>query len=124
MDRDRDRVRVDRWLWGIRLAKTRAQATALCRGGHVRVNGTAAKPATLVAPGDQVEARVHGLDRRVEVVRPIATRVGAPLAVECYVDHTPPPPEVDRLPPVASRDRGTGRPTKRDRRQIDRLRGS
>lgn len=124
MDGDGDRVRVDRWLWGIRLTKTRAQATDLCRGGHVRVNGTAAKPATPVAAGDHVEARVRGVDRRVEVVRPIDKRVGAPLAAECYVDHTPPPPEAGSLPPVASRDRGTGRPTKRDRRRIDRLRGS
>lgn len=123
MDGDRERVRVDRWLWGIRVTRTRAQATALCRGGHVEVNGTAAKPATLVGPGDEVRARVHGVDRRVEVVRPIGTRVGAPIAAECYVDRTPPPPEGDRLPPVATRDRGAGRPTKRDRRRIDRLRG-
>lgn len=115
-------ARVDRWLWSIRLCTTRSEATDVCRGGHVRVNGRPAKPATTVSVGDRVEARVHGRDRIVEVVRVIEKRVGAPVAVECYVDHSPPPPERDVTAPLADRDRGAGRPTKRDRRQIDRLR--
>lgn len=114
-------VRVDRWVWAIRLYKTRADATAACRGGHVTINGASAKPATPVRVGDRVVARVHATERIVEVARLIDKRVGAALAAECFVDHTPPPPETDRTR-IAERERGAGRPTKRERRQIDRLR--
>lgn len=114
-------VRVDRWVWAIRLYKTRADATAACRGGHVTINGASAKPATPVRVGDRVVARVHATERIVEVARLIDKRVGAALAAECIVDHTPPPPETDRTR-IAERERGAGRPTKRERRQIDRLR--
>ncbi|MEY2450715.1 MAG: ribosome-associated heat shock protein Hsp15 [Acidimicrobiaceae bacterium] len=115
-------VRVDRWLWAIRLFKSRAESTNACRGGHVRVNGNPAKPATTVAVGDRVEGRIHGRDRIVEVTRTINNRVGAPIAVECYVDHSPPPPPRDTSY-TAERERGAGRPTKRERRQLDRWRG-
>ncbi|SNS66564.1 ribosome-associated heat shock protein Hsp15 [Micrococcales bacterium KH10] len=115
--------RVDAWLWAVRLLKTRAAAAAACRGGHVTVEGTRAKPATAVRPGMTVE--ITGLDRHrvVVVTRVISKRVGAPVAVECYEDHSPPPPPRERLIPTAVRDSGTGRPTKRERRQLDRLRG-
>ncbi len=116
-------ARVDAWLWSIRLYRTRSDATAACRGGHVRVNDRPAKPAAKVAAGDRVVARAHGVDRIVDVVRPIEKRVGAAVAVTCFVDHTPAPVLEDEAPAVR-RDRGAGRPTKRDRRQIDRLRGS
>ena len=115
-------VRVDRWLWAIRLFKTRAESTNACRAGHVRVNGHTAKPASPVAVGDRIEARIHDRDRVIEVTRTINNRVGAPLAVECYIDHSPPPPPRDPLAP-AGRERGAGRPTKRERRQLDRWRG-
>lgn len=111
-------TRVDRWVWAIRLYKTRSDATDACRGGHVRVNGTSAKPATAVKIGDRVEARVHATDRIVEVTQVIDKRVGATIAAGCFIDHTPPVPEADRTR-VAERERGTGRPTKRDRRHID-----
>jgi ribosome-associated heat shock protein Hsp15 len=114
-------TRVDRWVWAIRLFKTRSDATDACRGGHVRVNGKGAKPAAPVAVGDQVEARLHGVDRIVEVTQVIDKRVGAAVAAGCYIDHTPPAPEVDRTR-VAPRERGAGRPTKRERREIDRWR--
>lgn len=114
-------VRVDRWAWAIRLYKTRGDATDACKGGHVRVNGATAKPATPVRPGDRVEARIHGVDRVVEVVSLIDKRVGAAVAATCYLDHTPPVPEVDRAR-VAPRERGSGRPTKRERRELDRWR--
>lgn len=114
-------TRVDRWLWAVRLCPSRSQATDVCRRGHVRVNGRPAKPATPVSVGDRVEARVHGRERVVEVARVIDARVGAPIAVECYVDHSPPPPPRDEAP-FADRDRGAGRPTKRDRRRLDRWR--
>jgi ribosome-associated heat shock protein Hsp15 len=116
-----DTTRVDRWVWAIRLFKTRAEATDACRGGHVEVNGRPAKPATNVVVGDRVTARVHAVARDVEVVQVIDRRVGAVIATTCFVDHTPPPPETDRFRPAA-RERGTGRPTKRERRDLDRWR--
>ena len=118
-----DSTRVDRWLWSIRLYKTRADATAACRGGHVTLNGRIAKPATLVRVGDRIEARVNQRDRVLEVIRLIEKRVGAPLAAECYIDHSPPPPPIAEQPWVPRRDRGMGRPTKRERRQLERWRG-
>lgn len=117
-----DETRVDKWLWAVRLFKTRGLATTACRGGHVRVNGAPAKPATLVRVGDRVEAQVHGRARVLEVARLIDKRVGAPLAAECVVDHSPPEAPRDQAPPVFARERGAGRPTKRDRRRLDRFR--
>ncbi len=118
-----DETRVDRWLWAVRVHKTRSAATDACRGGHVRVNGRPAKPATPVRVGDRVEATVGPRRRVLEVARVIDKRVGAPIAAECLVDHTPPderPAELTGGVPV--RDRGAGRPTKRDRRQMERHR--
>jgi ribosome-associated heat shock protein Hsp15 len=90
----------------------------------VKINGKTAKPATPVSVGDRVTAHLHRRERIVEVRQVIAKRVGAAVAADCFVDHSPPPPERDGLQPMfAVRDRGSGRPTKRDRRRIDRLRG-
>lgn len=117
-------TRVDQWLWAVRIYKTRSAATDACRGGHVKVNGASVKPASAVKPGDRVEARAYDRDRVLEVVRLIDKRVGAPIAAECLVDHSPPPPERDPyVGPAFLRESGAGRPTKRDRRQVDRLRG-
>ncbi|HKX69802.1 MAG TPA: RNA-binding S4 domain-containing protein [Acidimicrobiales bacterium] len=116
-------TRVDRWLWAVRLYKTRSDATAACRGGHVRINGAPAKPATTVRVGDRVEARAHGRQRVLEVARIIDKRVGAAVSAECMVDHSPPPPTRDREAPTFTRDIGAGRPTKRERRRLDRFRG-
>jgi ribosome-associated heat shock protein Hsp15 len=117
-------ARVDRWLWAVRLVKTRSEATALVRAGHVRIDGRPAKAASPVSPGVRVTARIHQVDRDVEVVRVIDKRVSAPVAAECLVDHSPPPPPRESLPPMlfGERDRGAGRPTKKDRRLIDRAR--
>jgi ribosome-associated heat shock protein Hsp15 len=114
-------TRVDRWLWSVRLVKTRPDAAEACRGGHVRVNGRPAKPATMVSPGDEVRARVGDVTRVVEVVRVISKRVGAPDAATCFLDRTPKPAPTETLG-IAVRDRGAGRPTKRDRRMLDRWR--
>lgn len=116
-----DSTRVDRWLWAVRLTKTRPDAAAACRGGHVRVNDRLAKPSTMVSPGDRVRALVGDTTRIVEVLRVIPKRVGAVDAVTCYLDRTPPPPATPSVP-VAARDRGAGRPTKRDRRALDKWR--
>jgi ribosome-associated heat shock protein Hsp15 len=117
-----DVTRVDRWLWSIRLYKMRSEATEACRGGHVHVNRAAAKPATPVRVGDRITARAGGRERVVEVARVIDKRVGATVAAECFVDHSPPPPPREFVAPPLLRDPSSGRPTKRDRRQIDRLR--
>jgi ribosome-associated heat shock protein Hsp15 len=114
-------TRIDRWLCAVRLVKTRPLATRLCEGGHVRVNGAQAKPSTKVRAGDRVDALIASLDRVVEVVHPIETRVGAAVAATCYVDHTP-PPVVTEVRPGIMAVRGQGRPSKRLRRELDRLR--
>lgn len=105
----------------MRLAKTRSAASSACRAGHVRVNGARVKPAHLVRAGDEVRLRQDGRERIVVVTQVIGKRVGAPVAAECYVDNSPPPPPRETAAPVAVRERGTGRPTKRDRRSIDKL---
>ncbi|MER5180735.1 RNA-binding S4 domain-containing protein [Streptomyces sp. NPDC002896] len=116
-------ARVDSWIWSVRLVKTRSLGAAACRGGHVRVNGERVKPAHGVRVGDEVRLRHEGQERIVVVKRIIRKRVGAPVAVECYVDNSPPPPPREAVAPAGVRDRGTGRPTKRDRREMERLRG-
>jgi ribosome-associated heat shock protein Hsp15 len=115
--------RVDSWIWSVRLAKTRSAASGACRAGHVRVNGMRVKPAHSVRAGDEVRLRQDGRERVVVVVRVIAKRAGAPVAAECFIDHSPPPPPREETVTVAARDRGTGRPTKRERRNIDKLLG-
>ncbi|WP_431985488.1 RNA-binding S4 domain-containing protein [Streptomyces griseoflavus] len=116
-------VRIDSWIWSVRLVKTRSMGAAACRGGHVRVNGERVKPSHSVRVGDEVRLRAETRERIVVVTRLIRKRVGAPVAVQCYVDNSPPPPPRDAVAPVGIRDRGTGRPTKRDRREMERLRG-
>ena len=118
-----DKVRVDRWLWAVRLTKTRSGAAQACRAGHVQVNGARAKPAAPVKVADTVRLRVGDRERVVEVVRLIEHRVGAELAAACLIDRSPPPPPRDPLDRSGRRPPGMGRPTKRDRRDLDRTRG-
>ena len=113
--------RVDSWIWSVRLTKTRLAASGACRAGHVRVNGVRVKPAHAVRAGDEVRLRYEGRERVVIVQRIIAKRVGAPVAVECYIDNSPAPPSREEAIPVAVRDRGAGRPTKRERRSIEKF---
>ncbi|PJI86676.1 RNA-binding S4 domain-containing protein [Luteimicrobium subarcticum] len=115
-------MRVDMWLWTVRLAKSRSVATAWCRAGRVRVNGGSVKASATLRTGDRVTFRTDR-ERDVEVVELVPKRVGAPEAAKAYVDHSPPPPERGFAGPAGLRDRGAGRPTKRERREIDRLRG-
>ncbi len=114
-------VRVDKWLWAVRLYKTRSDATEACRAGHVRVNDTSAKPATVVKAGDTVRARNASGEHVIEVTGLLEKRASAPVATSCYIDHTPPAPVEERLANFV-RERGAGRPTKRDRRQLERFR--
>jgi len=115
-------VRVDAWLWAVRVFKTRSLSAAACRAGHVRINGQPAKAASPVRIGDRVTARSGDRDRDVEAVRLLGRRVSPALAAESIVDHSPPVERDPLVRPMFERPRGTGRPTKKDRRQIDRFR--
>lgn len=120
-----DAVRVDTWLWAVRIFPSRSAATTACRAGHVQVGDVRAKAATLVRPGARVTVTGRPHRRVLVVVQPLTKRVGAPLAALAFRDESPPPPPPHERPAAAfARDRGSGRPTKRDRRLLDRLRGS
>ena len=123
-----EQVRIDKWLWAVRLYKTRATANEACSSGRVRINGSPAKPAQRVKAGDIIVSRRKGFSRTYQVVKVIEKRVGAPVAVECYVDETPEeakpkPRSMDKRIDAAWAERptGTGRPTKRDRRQMEKF---
>ena len=120
-------MRLDQWLWAVRVFKTRALAAEAIKGGHVRVNDAPCKPAREVRAGDMVVARVGIMTRTVRALAAPKSRVAAKFVPEFAGDLTPPEeyarrPESDLLPPVF-RPQGTGRPTKRDRRETDRLGG-
>ena len=116
-------VRVDAWVWAIRLFSTRSAATKACKAGHVKIDGVTAKPAQPVRIGDTIRAITPGGERIVVVTGLIDKRTSATIATQNYNDLTPPPPpKTDRPAPIL-RDPGSGRPTKRDRRLVDRLRG-
>lgn len=116
-------VRVDSWLWAVRVFKTRSLATAACRAGHVKVNGERAKAAQSIKAGDEVRIRIAGFDRVLEVRHTLVKRVAATVAAESFVDNSPPLPSPEEVALAPRRDRGAGRPTKRERRDIEKLRG-
>lgn len=122
-------VRLDKWLWAARCFKTRSMATDACDGGHCTVDGRVAKPGQRVKLGQQIEVQTPGGLRVLEVRALGDKRGSAAEAQALFVDHSPPPPEVDPITrllakqPNFRREAGTGRPTKRDRRMLDRERG-
>lgn len=119
-----DSIRVDRWLWAARVFKTRSEAADACDGGKVDVNDQAAKPAKGVRPGDYIKVTLPHGRRRVLKVVALDERRGAPVQARLlYDDFTPPEPPRARWAPPALRPPGAGRPTKRERRALDRLRG-
>ena len=117
-------ARIDVWLWSVRQVKTRSAATAACRAGHVRINGEPAKPAQHVTVGEEVRYGVVGFDRHLIVGRILLTRVGAPIARASYTDVSAPRPSPMDAPAAIIRDRGAGRPTKKERRRLDALRAA
>jgi ribosome-associated heat shock protein Hsp15 len=120
---DADSIRIDKWLWAARVFKTRSLAAAACAGGKVDVNEQAVKPAKLVRRGDLLHVTV-GPSRRVLRIAALADRRGPAAAARAlYADLTPPVPPRTRQMPVGLRPMGAGRPTKRERRAIERLRG-
>lgn len=117
-------VRLDKWLWAARVFKTRSQAATACDGGKVDVNAQAAKPARTLRPGDMVRVSLPQGRSRVLRVSLVDDRRGSPsVARALFVDLTPPEPPRSRLAPPPRRLPGAGRPTKRERRAMDRLRG-
>ena len=116
-------VRLDKWLWGVRVYKTRTDAADACRGSAVRLNGTIAKPSAKVRIGDTVLARTKALTRTLHVLALTEQRVGAQLVPEYLEDQTP-ESEFDKAREKQANARvfshkGSGRPTKKDRRDID-----
>ena len=116
-------ARVDAWLWAVRVVKTRSAATALARAGRIRVNGERAKAAQQLRPGDEVRVRTESGPRVLVVRELLVKRVGAPVAQAAYEDRSPPPAPPEERFVTGVRDRGAGRPTKRDRREIERWLG-
>ena len=117
-----DAVRVDVWLHAVRLFKTRSAATTAVKGGKIKVDGEPVKPSHKLRVGETITFREPGRERSIEVTGLLDRRVGYPVAIKHYIDHSPEP--VPRyLMAVPKRDRGSGRPTKKERRQLDRLRG-
>jgi ribosome-associated heat shock protein Hsp15 len=114
-------VRIDRWLWAARLFKTRSQASRACSAGHVKCNGVSVKAAKSVKLGDRIDAITPGGPRIVVVLELSDKRGPAAVARTLYEDRTPPPPPREERDAI--RERGAGRPTKRDRRILVRLRG-
>lgn len=115
-------VRLDTWLHAVRLFKTRSLAASAIRASHVRVDGEVVKPSFRLSVGSTVTIRHPGYSNEYVVKKLLVKRVGAQIAREAYTDiSAPPPPQLFAAPP--RRERGTGRPTKKERRALDRLRG-
>ena len=122
MDATGTALRVDKWLWAARFFKTRSLAADACTGGKVDVNDQAAKPARLVRAGDLVKVTMpQGRRRIVKVVSLSDHRGGATTARALYEDLTPPELARPRQAPPPYRAPGAGRPTKRERRELDHL---
>lgn len=117
-----DKVRIDQWLWATRHLKSRSLATAAAKAGHVRINGEPVKPSSPVRIGDEIRLRINGQEKILLVTKLIIKRVGAPEASQCYTDNTPERVKV-YMPNLFIRERGAGRPTKKERREMERLRG-
>lgn len=118
-------VRIDKWLWAVRVYKTRSLAAAACRAGHVRVGDKAVKPARLVLPGDVVTAKAGRITRTIKATTLVNRRVGAKM-LERYIEDLTPASEYNKgkefvTPPKFSHSKKRGRPTKRDRRALDRF---
>lgn len=116
-----EKLRLDVWLWNTRQFRTRSLATKAVRGGHVKVNDQRMKASYQVKRGDTIFIRVHGFDRLLKVLSLPKRRLGAPAARKCYVDNSPPRPIFYGGVPV--REPGSGRPTKKERRALEKLRG-
>ncbi|MFO8054576.1 MAG: RNA-binding S4 domain-containing protein [Bacteroidales bacterium] len=118
-------VRIDKWLWAVRLFKTRSKATQACKKGNVKINGQPAKPAADIKPGDLLHLKKDHLNLQVKVVELLEKRVGAKIAAEYMEDQTPQQEyhkkENAEHTNYEYRERGLGRPSKKQRREIEKL---
>lgn len=120
-----DEVRIDKWLWAVRIYKTRALATEACKNGRVKMEGQPVKPSRIPKIGDVIEVHLNPLNKTIRVKALLHNRVGAKLVPD-YLDDLTPAEEYERVELIREfnsefRPRGSGRPTKADRRQIDNL---
>ncbi len=120
-------VRLDKWLWAVRLYKTRTQAAEACKGGKVKIAGVNAKPSREINEGDEVEVHTQGIVKKIRVKKAAKNRVSAALVPDLMEDLTP-AEELEKLQMIRQlnyekRQRGAGRPTKKERRILDRLKG-
>lgn len=118
-------IRIDKWLWAVRLYKTRSQAADACRGGKVKLDGQNTKPSREVKADDIIDIQLKGINKKVRIIKAHKNRVAAKFVPELMEDLTS-PEEYEKLDMlrqlnIEKRDRGTGRPTKKDRRTISRL---
>ena len=120
-----EKVRIDKWLWSVRIFKSRTIATDACKESKVKVNGEAAKASHMIQVSDQLEVKKEGFQMQYRVLQLIEKRVGAPIAQTCYEDLTP-AEELNKFKDwfvgksgAEFREKGTGRPTKKERREIE-----
>lgn len=125
-----DKVRIDKWLWSVRIFKSRTIATDACKSGKVKIKGANVKPSYLLEREELVEVRKNGFDLKFRVIDLIQKRVSAPLAQQCYEDLTP-AEELNKYQDwfvgkaaAEKREKGAGRPTKKERRSIDEFKWS
>jgi ribosome-associated heat shock protein Hsp15 len=121
-----NKVRIDKWLWSIRIFKSRTIATDACKSGKVRVGENQVKPSFLITIGDTIIVKKDGFNFQFKVLQLLEKRVGAPIAITCYEDVTPQDERnkynawfLNGTPSNEKRERGAGRPTKKERREID-----
>jgi ribosome-associated heat shock protein Hsp15 len=121
-----DKVRIDKWLWSVRIFKSRTLATDACKAGKVRIKGEAVKPSYMMVVGEVITVKKDGFNFEFEALQLIEKRVGAPIAQTCYTDVTPAEEKgkyeawfLNGMPSNEKRERGTGRPTKRERRELE-----
>lgn len=116
-------ARIDKWLWAARIFKTRTIAAEACKKGRVSINGAQAKPSRMIKPGDVINVKKSPITYSFKVLQAIEKRVGAKLVPEIMENVTSPEQyellEMSRISGFIDRARGTGRPTKKDRRSID-----
>ncbi len=123
----KDEARIDKWLWAARIYKTRTIATAACKKGQISMGGTQLKPSRMIKAGDIIDVRKSPITYSFRVLKPIEMRVGAKLVPEVMENVTKPEQyellEMSRISGFVDRARGTGRPTKKDRRSLDEFTG-
>ncbi len=118
-----ENVRVDKWLWGVRIFKTRSQATEACRKGHVSIDNLPVKPSRVIRPGEIVKVRKEQIVRSFKILKLAEKRMSAKLVPDFLEDVTPPEEieiiEMQKNMRWITREKGTGRPTKKERRDLD-----